>query len=47
MERMKLIEAEKVTEEMEELGDLECILRIPEEKEQMDQTQNKSVQNGG
>lgn len=34
MERMKLIEAEKVTEEMEELGDLECILRIPEENKQ-------------
>ena len=32
---------------MEELGDLECILRIPEEQERMEQTQNKSVQNGG
>ena len=32
---------------MEELGDLECILRIPEGKELMEQTQNKSVQNGG
>lgn len=35
MERMKLIDTE------------DCILRIPDEKEQMEQTQMKSVQNGG
>lgn len=41
MERMKLSDAEKVAEAMD------CILRIPDEKEQMEQTQMKSVQNGG
>ena len=33
--------------DIEELGALDCILRIPDEKEQMEQTQMKSVQNGG
>lgn len=32
---------------MEELWNLECILRIPEENKQVEQTQMKSVQNGG